>query len=110
MMRLESAPADPTTASLLDLLADDATYSSEFEWREFVRCLEHAADAERVVRPNRLRPLVRGVVKPNRIGAFTHRAVASGLMVPTGEWEVSDDTTSRNSGKPSRCYRLVGAA
>lgn len=106
-----SAPAfaatDTDTASLLDLLADDGTYSAEHEWVEFVRCLHHAADAEGIVRPNSLRPLVRGVVKPNRIGAFVRRAVTSGLMAPTGDWQASDDVTSRNSGKPSRCYRLT---
>ena len=109
-LRLESHATDEDTATLLDLLADDATYSSDYEWREFVRCLHHAADESGVVRPNSLRPLVRGVVKPCRIGAFTHRALSLGLVVRTGDYEISDDTHGRNGGKPAAVMALVGAA
>ena len=108
MSALRFEATDDDTASLLDLLADDGTVSADHEWHLFLDALATAADADGVIRPNRLRPLVRGRVKPSRIGAFMHRAVCADVIRPTGEWQVSDDTTSRNSGKPSRCYVLVG--
>ena len=101
------AATDDDTASLLDLLADDGTVSVDAEWDTYVAAIHQAADDAGIVRPNVLRPLLRGRVKPNRIGAMTHRAARSGLLVATGEWEVSDDREGRNSGKPSRIYRLA---
>lgn len=98
---------DNYTADLLQLVAEDPHPSSEHEWTEFTRCLRHAADLDGVISPNRLRPLVRGVIAPRRIGAFTNRAVRSGLVAYTGRYEISDDTEGRNSGRPCRELRLV---
>jgi hypothetical protein len=55
-----------------------------------------------------LRPLLRGSVAPNRIGAFTNRAKAEGLIAWDGEWVTSDDREGKNSGKPTRVYRYLG--
>lgn len=102
-------PTDTDTADLLTLLADDGSLPTNFEWDRFVVALRNAALADGgLVMPNRLRPLVRGVVKPNRIGAFTHRAARAGLIEATGEWQVSDDKVGGNAGRPMRCYRWVG--
>ena len=97
---------DNYTADLLDLVADEGHPSADYEWDEYVRAVHHAADDSGRVDPNRLRELVRGVIAPRRIGAFTNRALGSGLLVPTGEWVVSTDAEGRNGGKPCRVYRL----
>ena len=67
------------------------------------------ARVDGIVRPNSVRPLVRGVVDPRRVGAFYSRACAQGLLVATGDWQTSDDTAGRNGGKPSRTYRFTEA-
>jgi len=103
------SPVDDATADLLHLVRDEGHPSADFEWSEYVTALRHcAARDDGLVYPNRLRPLVRGVVAPKRLGAFTHRAVCSGLLVSAGQWQVSDDTTGRNAGRPAKVYRLSG--
>mgnify|MGYP000501138100 CR=1 FL=1 len=102
---------DNYTADLLDLAANDQLHPRPSdEWDLYVTALHDAADHRGVISPNRLRPLVRDRIAPRRIGAFTHRALTSGLVAYTGEWETSDDTDGRNSGKPCRVMRLAGGA
>jgi hypothetical protein len=105
------SPVDDETEDLLALVAEGtmATDTAEQEWHEFVTALRFAADDYGVVRPNVLRPLIRGVVAPRRIGAFVNRALSQGLVAYTGEWEVSTDTAGRNSGKPCRVMRLCAS-
>lgn len=111
---MTSAPqwstVDDSAADLLSLVADDGHPSSDYEWAEYVRCLHHAADAEGRIDPNRLRPLVTGVVAPRRVGAFANRALRAGLVAYTGEYVVSDDRDGRNGGKPARVMRLTERA
>ena len=103
-------PVDDATVDLLTLLADDGTLHTEDEWAEFVAALEFVAlPNEGRIPPNQLRPLLRKVVKPQRVGAFINRAKAEGLIAWDGEWEISDDTEGRNSGKPARTYRWLGS-
>lgn len=102
---------DNYTADLLSLVADQGHVSADHEWDEYVRAVRYvAAHDGGLVRPNALRPLIRGVVAPRRIGAFTNRAKAEWLLVDAGEWQVSNDHEGRNGGKPARVYRLGGAA
>lgn len=104
------SPVDAETGDLLSLLADDGTLHTEDEWEHFRRCLVVAARrGGGLIHPNALRPLLRGEVKPCRIGAFTNRALQQGLLSWTGEWEVSDDAHGKNSGKPARIYRWLGS-
>lgn len=101
------SPVDDDTASLLSLVANDQmTDHAEREWAEFVSALHAAVDNGRV-KPNDLRPRLRGRVAPRRIGAFFNKAKAEGLLVDTGEWEISDDHEGRNAGRPCRIYRLA---
>lgn len=103
------SPVDDTTADLLTLVADVDQPSVDFEWDEFVRCLQYASQLDAgPILPNTLRPLVRGSIAPRRIGAFTNRALSLGLVEYTGEWQVSDDHAGRNGGKPARVMRWVG--
>jgi hypothetical protein len=108
-MSLYPVWSDSGQDDLLTLVRNEGHPSADHEWEIFAEALVEAADAEGVIRPNALRPLLRGKVAPRRIGAFTNRALASGLVEYTGHWQVSDDNEGRNGGKPMRIMRLVGA-
>lgn len=105
------SPVDDETADLLHLVATGplAPPSADPEWDEFTRCLRHVASLhDGIVSPNHMRPLVRGVVAPRRIGAFYSRASAQDLIRATGEWVISTDTEGGNAGRPCRTYRYTG--
>lgn len=105
---------DPDTATLLDLLANDGTVSTDYEWDLYVSTLREVATGARlcgegpVINPNRLRTAIAGRIKPQRVGAFTHRALSQGLVEYTGNYVISTDTHGRNGGKPMRELRWVG--
>lgn len=102
---------DNYTGDLLDLMADTNHPSPDFEWAEFRTALAHVARTNGgVIDQNRMRPLTRGVVAPRRTGAFYRRACLEGLIAPTGDWSVSDDTEGRNAGRPMRTYRYLAGA
>jgi hypothetical protein len=104
---------DSGQGDLLALVAagSPATPSADEDWELFVGCLQVASQLDcGPILPNTLRPMVRGQVAPKRIAAFTSRAIARGLIEPTGDWEISDDTEGRNAGRPARCYRWIGDA
>lgn len=104
------SPVDDDTADLLSLVANDQLHPRpEEEWHEYVAALLEAErlTGDGLVWPNVLRTLVRGQIAPRRVGAFTNRALAEGLIAWTGDWQVSDDTEGRNGGKPARVYRLL---
>jgi len=108
MIALRWEPVDSETADLLSLVANDKMHPRpEEEWNRFTQALESAADLDGVISPNFLRGLLRGSVAPRRIGAFTHRAKSEGLIVETGDWQISDDREGRNGGRPMRVYRLT---
>lgn len=99
---------DDETNNLLTLVADVDHPSVDFEWLLYKRALSFSATADDgVIDPNTLRSLVRGKVAPRRIGAFTSKALAEGLVEYTGRWVTSTDTAGRNSGKPCRELRLL---
>jgi hypothetical protein len=103
------AAVDDDTANLLDLLADDGTLTTEAEWDIFATCLRGVAEVGGgVIDPNVLRVALRGRVKPQRCGAFTHRALSQGLVEYTGRYVISTDSKGRNSGKPCRELRWIG--
>lgn len=107
------SPVDDTTADLLHLVAmgTPATPTADEEWTEFVAALEAVALIHGgLIPPNALRPEVRGVVAPRRIGAFTHRALSQGLVEYAGTYQISDDTEGRNAGRPCRVLLWLGAA
>lgn len=107
------APVDEETSDLLSLVATGplAPPTADEEWVDFQRCLRTvAAENGGLVLPNALRPLVRGHIAPRRIGAFTNRALAQGLVEYTGDWETSNDLEGRNAGKPARIMRLLAPA
>jgi len=105
------SPVDDETADLLSCLAEPSIPSERDEWDAYVAALRSVASRNAgLIPPNELRPLVRGRVKPNRIGAFTHRALRAGIVRRTGEWQVSDDREGRNGGKPAPVTEWIGGA
>lgn len=105
------SPVDEPAGSLLDLLADDGTVSADHEWDLYVQCLYAAAiwgTPPDHIDPNHLRDLIAGQIKPQRVGAFTHRALSQGLIEYTGQWVTSTDRRGKNAGKPARELRWLG--
>lgn len=104
------SPADHNTASLLDLLSEEhpAIPEEDRQWDHFKAVLAEVARATGLIDQNAVRPLLRGEIKPQRIGAFYHRAAKAGLIAWTGQWCESDDLDGKNSGKPTRVYRYLG--
>lgn len=104
------APVDSDTGDLLDLIAEQnpATSQEVREWEHFLKVLAEIAKATGNIDQNAVRPLLRGEIKPQRIGAFYHRAAKAGLIAWTGAWQESDDLNGKNSGKPTRVYRYLG--
>lgn len=102
---------DSGQGDLLSLVATGPMSGhADGEWLSFTSALKAVAYNDGAIDPNELRLLVRQHVAPQRIGAFTNRALAQGLVEYTGEWVVSDDTEGRNSGKPCRVMRWTGGA
>lgn len=108
------AAVDDDTADLLTVLADDGTLSTEAEWDLYVRALRDVAEngwqigLAGVINPNSLRERLAGRIKPQRVGAFTHRALSAGLVEYTGNYVTSTDKRGRNGGKPARELRWIG--
>ena len=102
-------PVDSNTADLLTLLAEQnpATPQEVREWDHFVATLREVAQATGLIDQNAARPLLRGEIKPSRIGAFYRRAALAELICPVGT-NSSDDLVQRNRGKPTRVYRWLG--
>lgn len=108
-----SAPAwsavDSDSATLLDLLSDDGTLSVDAQWDLFRDSLYITSmPGSNLIDPNRLRNWIGGRIKPQRVGAFTHRALRAGLVEYTGNWVVSTDRKGKNAGKPCREMRWIG--
>lgn len=108
------SPVDTETADLLSVLADDGTLPVEAEWDLFVDNLMalmmqgYLKTGDRVINPNHLRARIAGRIKPQRVGAFTNRALREGLVEYTGRYVLSTDKRGRNSGKPCRELRWLG--
>ena len=99
---------DDYTADLLSLVADQGHVSADVEWSTFTHAIQRVAYANGGrVDQNHMRPLIRGAVAPRRIGSFYRRATLEGLIRPTGDWSISDDTEGRNAGRPVKVYELT---
>lgn len=103
-MTIHFAPTDDDTADLLSLVAEAGHPSVDTEWQLFTEAIVHSSLFDGIVSQNRIRPLIAGKIAPRRVGAFYSRACREGLIRATGDFELSDDTTGRNSGKPVRTY------
>lgn len=96
---------DTYTGSLLDLIADDHVHADDRAEIERV-ILAVALEYDGHIDPNIVRRRLPAWVQPQLVGP-TYRALClAGDIEPAG-WTTSDDLRGRNSGKPSRIYRLM---
>jgi len=102
-----AAGVDPHTAAILDLIAGDPIHDRDRE--AVVDAIRAAVKPDGTVSSNDWRGLIPAWVYSRVVGATVNALASRGVMVRTGEWVVSDDHRGRNSGKPTRVYRWLGA-
>jgi hypothetical protein len=101
------APVDENTSDTLRLLAIDGVIPVD-EWPYFLSVLKKvAAENEGLIDQNITRPMLRGQIRPARVGSYFHRAARMGLIRADG-WNESNDREQRNGGKPIRLWRYLG--
>lgn len=105
MTTYPSAPVDQQTADTLGLIAGDRVHRTD---RQIILDAIETVAARNGgdVDPNELRAEVTGLVQPNVIGATIHALTRAGRLVVTG-WTVTTHSTSGNTGRPCRTYRLA---
>ena len=105
MTTYPSAPVDQDTADTLHLLNIDPSHRTD---RQIILDAIETVAARNGgdVDPNELRAEVTGLVQPNVIGATIQALTRSGRLVVTG-WTVTTNSTSGNTGRPCRTYRLA---
>lgn len=105
MTTYPSAPVDQQTADTLGLIAGDRVHRTD---RQIILDAIETVAARNggTVDPNELRAEVTGLVQPNVIGATIHALTRAGRLVVTG-WTVTTHSTSGNTGRPCRTYRLA---
>lgn len=98
-------PTDPTRDAVLALIAGDPIHARDRA--VIVAAIRESVRPDGTVSANDWRPRLTGEdrVTPCVVGAVVCALVKSGVLVATGEWEWSDDTKSRNQGKPQQSYR-----
>ena len=99
---------DGYTADLLDLIGTEQTPPVDYEWQTFVEAALRIGTRDGgLIDQNDLRPMIRGLIAPKRIGPFYRRACLEGWLRAEG-WSTSTDTEGRNAGRPMRTYYLIG--
>ena len=102
------SPVDESTADLLSILSLDGSPIGLDEWPFFLSVLKQvAAENDGLIDQNITRPLLRGQIRPARVGAFFNRAARRGL-IRAESWNNSNDREQRNTGKPTRVWRWLG--
>lgn len=101
------AGMDPITAAILDLISGDPIHERDRE--AIVDAIRASVRPDGTTDANAWRPLVPKWCFPNVVGATVNALVRQGYLVPTGEWQISDDARGRNQGKPCRRYEWRGA-
>ena len=101
-----AAGVDPHTAAILDLIAGDPIHDRDRE--AIVNAIRASVRDDGTVCSNDWRDAIPAWVYSRVVGATVHALAAAGVLVPTGEWQISDDRKGRNSGRPCRTYRWMG--
>lgn len=103
---------DDATGDLLDLIQSDWRPFADRDRNTVARAIRDDAEAhDGHVSPNRVRATLAALPileqpKPQRVGPV-YRALALLDLIRADGFEVSDDLTGRNSGRPSRTYRWI---
>jgi hypothetical protein len=101
-----TSPADAEKDAVLALIAGDRIHAHDRAL--IVDAIRDSVRPDGTVTSNDWRDRLAGVVYSRVIGATVNALTKAGVLVPTGEWVVSDDTHGRNSGRPMRRYRWAG--
>lgn len=92
--------------AVLDLIAGDPIHARDRE--VIVGAIRDSVRPDGLVSANDWRDRLDGVVYPRVIGATVNALTKSGVLTPTGSWDISTDVKGRNSGRPVRVYRWHG--
>lgn len=98
--------------ALIHSVAHD--WRGDADWVRFVEACAAAADSDGRVHVGDVRRRLSNehglTIQPRRLSAFWNRAASkAGFLVVDG-WEVNDDVSGRNAGRPARRYRYRDAA
>ena len=99
---------DPHTAAVLALIAGDPINDRDRE--AIVDAIRSSVRADGTVSGNDWRRHIPTWVYPRVVGATVNALTKAGVLIPTGDWDISTDTAGRNSGKPARRYRWNDSA
>lgn len=96
---------DPYRDSLLALLCGDP--SLERDRGAVLDAIRAAVRDDGTVSANAWRDSIPRWVAPQCVGAVVNALARAGVLVATGQWEMSTDVKSRNTSKPQRIWRWV---
>jgi hypothetical protein len=89
--------------AVLELIAGDPIHAADRE--AIVAAIRASVRTDGMVSANDWRHRIPTWVYPRVVGATVNALMKSGVLVPTGTWDVSTDVKGRNSGRPVRVYR-----
>ena len=99
---------DPRTLAILALINGDPCHDRDRE--AIVDAIRAAVRPDGTLSGNDWRPLIPSWCFPNVVGATVNAMAKAGVLIPTGDWDISTDTAGRNSGRPCRRYRFNASA
>lgn len=94
--------------AVLALIAGDPCHARDRA--VIVAAIRESVRPDGTTSSNAWRPALVGRVYPGCVGAVVHALIRRGVLAPTGRWEWSDDTRSRNVGKPVPTWRWIEPA
>jgi hypothetical protein len=99
----EPSPADRDKDAVLALISGDPLHARDRQ--AVVDAIAASVRPDGTVCSNDWRPLIPTWVHPRVIGATVNALMKAGVLIPTGQWVISDDRKGRNSGRPMRVLR-----
>jgi hypothetical protein len=97
------APADREKDAVLALISGDLVHARDRA--AVVKAIAASVRPDGTTDANTWRPLIPPYVYSRVIGATVNALMKAGVLVPTGQWVISDDRKGRNSGRPMRVLR-----
>ena len=98
-------PTDPARDAVLLLIAGDPMHARDRA--AIVTAIRASVREDGTTTANDWRPLVPSWVDKRCVGAVVYALTQADVMVPTGEYDWCDDTSSRNRGKPQPRWTWV---
>jgi hypothetical protein len=99
----ELTAADPVKDAVLALIAGDIVHKRDRA--AVVEAIAASVRPDGTTDANAWRPLIPPYVYPRVVGATVNALTKAGVLIPTGQWVISDDRKGRNSGRPMRVWR-----